>query len=286
MSISLKISNNINTEVYTDYAVPFQIYFQDPATANAEGIALLHNDIMFLLCFILGFVFTMIFNAVIIFDSSNYIEENFLNYSLKIFTLKSRKIQHQSVLEVLWTIIPTLILISIGIPSFYLLYALDEPVYCPVIFKVIGHQWYWEYQLTFLQWNVEENIANLHNKTDLSYDSYMKVYSDLEKGDMRLLEVDNPLAVPIFLNLKFLVTSDDVIHSFCVPSLGIKVDAMPGRINQVFTWLKRPGRYYGQCSEICGVGHGFMPIVVLALSPSCFLEWGSMFIEVRDAETY
>lgn len=134
-----------------DYAVPFQVYFQDPATVNAEGIANLHNDIMFLLAFILGFVFTMIFNTALIFDSKNYILNNINSFEKMLFTLDSKKIQHQSVLEVLWTVIPTLILISIGIPSFYLLYALDEPVYCPVIFKVIGHQWYWEYQLTFLQ---------------------------------------------------------------------------------------------------------------------------------------
>jgi cytochrome c oxidase subunit 2 len=172
-----------------------------------------------------------------------------------------RKLTHESVFEVVWTVVPALILVLLAIPSLKLLYSLDFLIfeYEPVItIKVIGHQWYWSYEyLVFtaaspLQFDV------------VTFDSYLVAEEDLATDGLRLLEVDNPLVVPGNAYLRFLVTSVDVLHSWAVPSLGIKVDAVPGRLNQMLTFIKRPGDFYGQCSEICGVNHGFMPIRVVA----------------------
>jgi cytochrome c oxidase subunit 2 len=168
---------------------------------------------------------------------------------------------HGNIRELLWTILPTFILLIISIPSLELLYLLDGfglhegPVFT---YKVIGHQWFWSYE-----------YLSFKNEQELSFDSYMLFGNDLYtvKGP-RLLEVDNSLIVPAYSNIQFLITSVDVLHSWAVPSLGIKVDAVPGRLSQIYVLIKREGIFYGQCSEICGVNHGFMPIKVEAINLS------------------
>lgn len=174
-----------------------------------------------------------------------------------------RKLTHQSVFEVLWTVIPAIILVFLAMPSLQLLYSLDFIVldYEPIItVKVLGHQWYWSYEyIVFGQLSEKELNFELIN-----FDSYLISENDLNLDGLRLLEVDNPLIIPGNNYIRFLVTSVDVLHSWAVPSLGIKVDAVPGRLNQIFTFVKRTGDFYGQCSEICGVNHGFMPIRIIS----------------------
>jgi cytochrome c oxidase subunit 2 len=198
--------------------------------------------------------------------------EFFKKYCVLVFKRVTKKIVHGSVKELLWTILPTFILIAIAIPSIKLLYAMDalvltgEPVYT---FKVIGHQWFWSYEYFGMDQLQMQNILNgvenneiINEENLVNFTSYMlDEESVLQKyGGLRLLEVDNPLLVPTLSCIRFLITSVDVLHSWAVPSLGIKVDAVPGRLNQTYTVIKRPGEFYGQCSEICGVNHGFMPI--------------------------
>lgn len=170
---------------------------------------------------------------------------------------RGRKLTHQSVFEVVWTVLPAFILILLAIPSLKLLYSLDFLIfeYEPIItVKVIGHQWYWSYEYVIFS---ENTIGQFEN---INFDSYLVAEDELSPDGLRLLEVDNPLMLPGNAYIRFLVTSVDVLHSWAVPSLGIKVDAVPGRLNQIFTFIKRSGDFYGQCSEICGVNHGFMPI--------------------------
>jgi len=172
-----------------------------------------------------------------------------------------KELTHESVFEVVWTVVPSIILVLLAIPSLQLLYALDFVIYDyePILtVKVIGHQWYWSYEYGLF--NESGSLVNL-----IGFDSYMVTENELTPAGLRLLEVDNPLFLPGYTYIRFLITSVDVLHSWAVPSLGIKVDAVPGRLNQVFTFVKRPGEFYGQCSEICGVNHGFMPIRLLVL---------------------
>lgn len=171
---------------------------------------------------------------------------------------KYQKFTHNSTIEIIWTIIPSIVLILIAIPSFMLLYAIDEVVYPQITIKIIGHQWFWSYE----SYDLFDNLT----KTIYKYDSYMVPSDELNNGQLRLLEVDLPLYLPIRTHIRLLITSSDVLHAWAVPALGIKMDAVPGRLNQVSVFIKRAGTFYGQCSEICGINHGFMPIVVHAIS--------------------
>jgi len=217
------------------------------------------------------------------------------------------KVTHGNIREFLWTVIPTIILIVIAIPSVKLLYLMDAPLlerHINLTFKVIGHQWFWSYEYfvkdgleakqnapiypkialtdllnlkseknktSLLDLNLLNNVKQLSSSTSSGliykeFDSYMlDEASVIELNGLRLLEVDNPLYIPAYFPLRFLITSVDVLHSWAVPSLGIKVDAVPGRLSQVHVILKRAGEFYGQCSEICGVNHGFMPIKVVGV---------------------
>jgi cytochrome c oxidase subunit 2 len=203
----------------------------------------------------------------------------------------SRRIVYQHMLELIWTIIPAIVLVIIAIPSIQLLYFMDyfvltgEPIFT---FKVIGHQWYWSYEYFRINqvWGTGESfilekfdtfkslfaVESEEFRVPVEFDSYMLPEQACTEifGGLRLLEVDHPLFVPAFVCLRFLITSVDVLHSWAVPALGIKVDAVPGRLNQVYSIVKRPGIFYGQCSEICGVNHGFMPIQVVCLEPIQF----------------
>jgi cytochrome c oxidase subunit 2 len=237
-----------------------QLNFQIPASPVFEGIVAFHDDLMIFLSLIFGFVL-YIFGACLV-RFSNKDKE-------------TARLIHASVLEIVWTIIPAIILVIIAIPSFSLLYSVDEIVEPLFTVKVIGHQWYWSYE--FLD---PEIIAQLYND-DLSgqnfiyeaegsgsFDSYLLADEDVLAGkgltSHRLLTVDNHLFIPTLTNVRAMVTSADVIHSWAIPSLGVKIDACPGRLNQTSLFIKREGIYYGQCSEICGVNHGFMPIGIVS----------------------
>nr|AEP27629.1 cytochrome c oxidase subunit II [Brachytemnus porcatus] len=162
-------------------------------------------------------------------------------------------------IETIWTIIPAFILVLIALPSLRLLYILDE-IYNPMItIKAIGHQWFWTYEYS--------------DYKKFNFDSYMIPIDLLKPFHFRLLDVDNRLVIPFSTQVRLIVTSADVIHSWTVPALGVKIDGTPGRLNQVNFTLNRTGLFFGQCSEICGANHSFMPIVIESISPSFFLQW-------------
>ena len=169
-----------------------------------------------------------------------------------------------TLIELIWTITPAFVLIAIAFPSFRLLYLLDEVISPTVTIKVVGHQWYWSYEYS--------DYINVSGES-IEFDSYMLPDSDLELGQFRLLDVDNKVVIPTDTHIRLIVTGADVIHSFAVPSLGLKIDAVPGRLNQTSMLAERTGTLYGQCSEICGVYHGFMPIAIEAVSIQDYLTW-------------
>jgi cytochrome c oxidase subunit II len=166
---------------------------------------------------------------------------------------------HNTTIEVIWTVVPVLILLVIAVPSFRLLYFLDKTQDAEMTVKVIGHQWYWEYQYP--------------DHDDLRFDSYIVADNELKPGEPRLLTVDNRIVLPVGANVRILVTSQDVMHSWLIPSLGLQIYATPGRANETWVKVTEPGVYYGQCNQICGVNHGFMPIMVEALPKEQFTAW-------------
>jgi cytochrome c oxidase subunit 2 len=238
--------------LFCDAPEVYQLGPQDPATSVAEGMLSFHNYLMFFVIVIGTVVVWMLY----------YLIKNFDKEINKIST----KFTHSSLLEIIWTIIPAVILILIAIPSFSLLYSLDELIDPSVTLKIVGHQWYWSYEYS-------DYTGFVSNDSDLNFDSYMISTNDLELGTFRLLEVDNRVVLPINTHVRLLVTAADVLHSWAIPSFGVKVDACPGRLSQASLFIKREGVYYGQCSEICGVNHGFMPIVVKGVSITSYIQW-------------
>ena len=227
------------------------VYFQDSATPQMEGLIELHDNIMYYLVLILFAVGWILFSLV-----RNFVENK--------APIAHKYLNHGTLIELIWTVTPAIILILIAFPSFKLLYLMDEVNDPSMTITVEGHQWYWSYQYPDFIDSNEEFIE---------FDSYIVPESDLEEGGLRMLEVDNRVIVPEETHIRFVITSGDVIHSFAAPSLGIKCDAYPGRLNQVSTFINRPGVFYGQCSEICGILHSSMPIVIQSLSLNEFLSW-------------
>nr|YP_010535573.1 cytochrome c oxidase subunit II [Otobius lagophilus]UYB78381.1 cytochrome c oxidase subunit II [Otobius lagophilus]UYB78394.1 cytochrome c oxidase subunit II [Otobius lagophilus]UYL27134.1 cytochrome c oxidase subunit II [Otobius lagophilus] len=175
-----------------------------------------------------------------------------MNYFSSRFMMEGQEI------ETLWTIIPAIILIFIALPSLRLLYLMEETFQPSLTVKIIGHQWYWSYE---------------YPDFNLEFDSFMIPTNELSKPSFRLLDVDNRAIFPVNMNFRLLVSSADVIHSWTIPALGIKMDAIPGRLNQMFSTSNRPGIFFGQCSEICGANHSFMPISMEITSMKNFLNW-------------
>lgn len=240
----------------------FPTNFSDPATVTMERLIDLHHDIMFYIIFIVLFVMSMMLLIIV-------------NFRKTAFNPHANQIaDHKSTLylEYIWTIVPTLILFSIALPSFAVLYTINDPVAEPyVTIHVQGRQWYWHYSITdfLMQQLIDPSLQLVSEKAD--FDSYMVATADLGAGELRLLTTTQFLLLPVGEVIRFLITSDDVIHSWAVPSFGIKVDAVPGRLNEVWTVIRESGVYYGQCSEICGINHSFMPITIEAVSPEVFL---------------
>lgn len=242
---------NLFLPVYADAPEPWQLSFQDAASPSFEGIVELHDQIMFYLVIILLGVSWMLSSIIFNFNTkSNRIVHKYAN--------------HGTLIELIWTVTPAIVLIAIAFPSFKLLYLMDEVIDPAITIKALGHQWYWSYEYS--------DFVNEDGES-IEFDSYLIPTDELEKGQLRLLEVDNRVVVPVSTHIRFLTTATDVIHSFAVPSLGIKMDSIPGRLNQTSVLIEREGVYYGQCSEICGVNHGFMPIVIQAVSLEQYLAW-------------
>lgn len=225
--------------------VPWQMLFQPPASLFMEKLEEFHNfllvisgGIVFFVCALLAYV-CIRFNA-----KANPVPATF---------------SHNILIEVIWTIVPIIILVIIAVPSFRILRFAEKIPVTEMVVKIVGYQWYWHY------------IYPDHD--NIEFDSYLITDQNLQAGQKRLLEVDNRMVIPENTNVKFLITAGDVIHSFAVPAIGIKIDAVPGRINETWTNIPKQGVYYGQCSELCGVNHGFMPIAIEVVSKEQFQNW-------------
>ena len=240
-----------NSLLQCDAPRPWGIYFQDSATPQMEGLVELHDNILFYLVIILFGVGWLLVSIV-------------KNYTNTESPISHKYLSHGTLIELIWTITPALILILIAFPSFKLLYLMDEVSDPAMAVLAEGHQWYWSYQ-----------YPDFLNSDDefIEFDSYLVPESDLEDGALRMLEVDNRLIIPELTHVRFIVTGADVIHSFACPALGIKCDAYPGRLNQVSVMINREGTFYGQCSEICGILHSSMPIVIESVSIEKFVSW-------------
>ena len=243
----------LNINSFADAPFYYQIGMQEPASPVMEGINSFHNHIFNFLVAVACFVFWLLTMVIVKFKEKSSVEG--------VELIQVDNFTHSTSLEIVWTLIPAIILMFIAVPSFTLLYSMDELLDPAFTFKAIGHQWYWTYEYS--------NHYGVH----FQFDSYMLQEDALPMGGLRLLEVDNRILLPEQNYLRFLVTAADVLHSWAVPSLGIKLDACPGRLNQTALYISREGTFYGQCSEICGINHGFMPIVVTSLKVPDFLEW-------------
>ena len=319
ISLSLILVESKYLNLTESVSAPWQLYFQDPETPIMEGIINFHDKAMFLITFIVFAVGYILFRCVSLFQDKN---DN----------RKSERFIHGTVIEIVWTILPALVLVNLAIPSFSLLYAMDELPTPQGTLKCIGHQWYWSYEYSDNYTNNESgsivtksiskpsvNPSLITNNSGENFDGDLNLLENFEKIDTnsaliskkwnwesdlkvsnfekdiknnntvfqnfetesylineavedeyyRLLSVDNSARIPAKRHVRILITSADVLHSWAVPSLGIKVDACPGRLNQTSTYLSKAGvKHYGQCSEICGINHGFMPIVVESFDTS------------------
>jgi len=258
----------ISLPVLTDVAEPWQLGFQDLATPTMEGIIEFHNNLMFFITLIAIFTTWVLVRCISFYswDQSEFNDELQKNDGAsKPVDREVAMFTHSTPLEIIWTIVPAIILLFIAIPSFALLYSMDEMIDPALTLKVVGHQWYWSYEFS--------DYATLEGGESLNFDSYMLSLDDLTLGNLRLLEVDNRVILPVNTHIRVIVTAADVLHSWAIPSFGLKVDACPGRLNQTSLFIKREGTFYGQCSEICGVNHGFMPIVVKTVDLESYVSW-------------
>nr|YP_009943232.1 cytochrome c oxidase subunit II [Lasionycteris noctivagans]QOD41460.1 cytochrome c oxidase subunit II [Lasionycteris noctivagans]QOD41473.1 cytochrome c oxidase subunit II [Lasionycteris noctivagans]QOD41486.1 cytochrome c oxidase subunit II [Lasionycteris noctivagans] len=223
-------------------AYPFQLGMQDATSPIMEELLNFHDHalmIVFLISSLVLYIISLMLTTSLTHTSTMDAQE----------------------VETIWTILPAIILISIALPSLRILYMMDEINNPSVTIKTLGHQWYWSYEYTDYE--------------DLMFDSYMIPTHELGPGEFRLLEVDNRVVLPSELTIRMLISSEDVLHSWAIPSLGLKTDAIPGRLNQTTLLSTRPGLYYGQCSEICGSNHSFMPIVLEVIPLKYFEKWSS-----------
>nr|YP_009316491.1 cytochrome c oxidase subunit II [Gymnocypris potanini]AOV83535.1 cytochrome c oxidase subunit II [Gymnocypris potanini] len=227
-------------------AHPTQLGFQDAASPVMEELLHFHDHALMIVFLISTLVLYIIVAMVSTKLTNKYI-------------LDSQEI------EIVWTILPAVILVLIALPSLRILYLMDEINDPHLTIKAMGHQWYWSYEYTDYE--------------NLGFDSYMVPTQDLAPGQFRLLESDHRMVIPMESPIRVLVSAEDVLHSWTVPSLGVKMDAVPGRLNQTAFIASHPGVFYGQCSEICGANHSFMPIVVEAVPLEYFENWSSLMLE-------
>jgi cytochrome c oxidase subunit 2 len=216
------------------------LLFQDAASPLIEQLIFFHDHVMLVLVLIVSLVLYVI-------------------GVLGVNKLLNRYLYEGQEIELVWTVLPALMLVFIGFPSLRLLYLLDEVNLPLVTLKVVGHQWYWSYEYSDFE--------------KVEFDSFIIGSGDLSLGDYRCLEVDNRIVIPFGVQVRALITAADVLHSWAVPALGLKVDAVPGRLNQLSFMVTRPGVLYGQCSEICGANHSFIPIVMEVVCLKDFVKW-------------
>ncbi len=224
---------------------PWQMGFQPAASPMMERIISFHNLLLWIIIVITIFVLVLLGIIIVRFNARSNPEPS--------------RTSHNTLLEVLWTVVPIIILVIIAIPSFKLLYYMDRTDDAEMTLKAIGHQWYWSYEYP--------------DHDDLTFDASMIDDEELQDGQPRLLETDNRVVLPVDTNIRLLITADDVLHAWAIPAFGVKLDAVPGQLNETWVRIDREGVYYGQCSELCGVNHGFMPIAIEAVSKEAFAAW-------------
>ncbi len=223
---------------------PWQLGLQQSASPVMDDIVWFHNFLLWLIAAIAVFVLVLL--AIVV-----------LRFNARANPTPSRT-THNTFIEIIWTVVPVLILVTVAVPSFRLLfYQLKVPA-ADLTVKVTGKQWFWSYS---------------YPDSKFEFDSLMVQDKDLKPGQLRLLSVDNEMVVPVNKVVRVLVTGADVIHSFSVPSFGIKIDAIPGRLNETWFKAEREGMYYGQCSQLCGRDHAFMPIAVHVVSEKDYTAW-------------
>ena len=233
------------TSLLANQPKKWQMGFQEPASQSMRDIVWFHDYMLLpIIVAISVFVLFLMAYAMIRFRASR--------------NPNPSKRTHNVLVEIIWTLVPCLILIVMAVPSFKVLYSQDTIPKADVTIKAIGYQWYWGYEYP------DENII---------FDSYMIEEEDLKEGQPRLLAVDNAIVVPVNKVVKVLITANDVLHAWALPSFGVKRDAMPGRINETWFKAEKVGTYYGQCSELCGIKHAFMPIEVRVVSDQEYQEW-------------
>ncbi len=225
--------------------VPWQLNLQKAVTPIMERVANFHSLLLIIITLICIFVFALI----------GYVLYRFREDRNPVPSRRS----HHTLLEVIWTAVPVLILVIIAVPSFKLLYYMDVVPETEFRIKAIGNQWYWTYEYP--------------DQGNFTFDALIKPDDELENGEPRLLATDNQVVVPVNTKIRLQVTASDVLHSWAVPAFGIKIDAIPGRLNEAWFEAKETGVFYGQCSELCGRGHGFMPIAVKVVTKEEFAAW-------------
>ncbi len=235
------------TVAYADQPTPWQLGFQEAASPVMHEAVAFHDLLLWIIVATSVFVTLLLVYACV-------------RYYRKVNKVPS-KTSHNTLIEIIWTAVPILILVVIAIPSLRLLYKADVVPEAEMTVKMIGYQWYWGYQYP--------------DHGDIAFDSYMVPDDeiDVSKGQVRLLEVDNRVVLPVDTVIRIQLTAADVIHALAIPALALKKDAVPGRLNETWVKIDKPGVYRGQCSELCGVGHGFMPIVIEAVSKEDFEKW-------------
>ncbi len=226
-------------------AEPWQMNFQEPVTPVMEKLYGLHQYLLILIVVITLFILFLLTYTCIRFSHKN--------------NPTPSKTTHNTLIEIVWTVVPVMILVAIAIPSLRLHYYMDRAVEPEMTLKVTGFQWYWGYEYP--------------EYDGLSFEAYMKKDEELEDGEPRLLATDKPIVVPVDTTVRVLLTAADVIHAWAMPSFGVKIDAVPGRLNETWFRATKTGIYYGQCSELCGVGHGFMPIEIRVVEKDVFQQW-------------
>jgi cytochrome c oxidase subunit 2 len=226
---------------------PWETGLQAAVTPVMEEIESFHNFLLIIISAIAAFVLLLLIIVIVRFNErANPVPS---------------KTSHNTLVEVIWTVVPVMILVGIAIPSFKLMYFADRTEDAQMTIKAVGHQWYWSYEYP--------------DNGEFTFDALMIPDEEIDpaKGQLRLLETDNRLVIPVNTKIRLLITATDVIHSFAVPAFGVKLDAVPGRTNETWTEVTQEGVYYGQCSELCGVGHAFMPIAVEVVSKERFAAW-------------
>jgi cytochrome c oxidase subunit 2 len=225
--------------------LPWQLGFQAPATPTMERIDALHDGLLIVITAITVFVLALLLIVIFRFSEKR--------------NPKPSRNTHNTLVEVVWTVVPVFILLGIAIPSFRLLYFADRTAEAEMTIKAIGRQWNWGYEYP--------------DHGNFTFEAFLVPEEELAEGQLRLLATDNPVVVPIDTNVRLLTTASDVLHSWAVPSFGVKMDSVPGRTNETWFRVEQPGVYFGQCSELCGVGHAYMPIEVRAVPKEEFDAW-------------